>query len=53
MIHASMNFTGWMNAMGPEVERIGEFLGRTTANPSLGHEDQFRIRNDGVAVGRS
>jgi acetyl esterase len=33
MIHASMNFTGWIDAMGPEVDRIGEFLRRVTANP--------------------
>lgn len=30
MIHGSMNFMGWFSAMGPEVDRIGDFLRRVT-----------------------
>lgn len=31
MIHACVNLMGWIDAMGPEVDRIGAFLRRVTA----------------------
>lgn len=31
MIHACINLTGWIDAMGPEMDRIGAFLRRMTA----------------------
>lgn len=31
MIHACLNLTGWIDAMGPEVDRIGAFLRKVTA----------------------
>jgi len=31
MIHCCLNLTGWIDAMGPEFDRIGAFLRRVTA----------------------
>ena len=31
MIHSCLNLTGWIDAMGPEFDRIGAFLRRVTA----------------------
>jgi acetyl esterase/lipase len=31
MIHACVNLMGWIDAMGPEVDRIGAFLRRVTS----------------------
>jgi acetyl esterase len=30
MVHAAVSLMGWIDAMGPEVDRIGEFLRRVT-----------------------
>jgi hypothetical protein len=30
MVHAAVSLMGWIDAMGPEVDRIGEFLKRVT-----------------------
>ena len=30
MVHAAVSLMGWINAMGPEVDRVGEFLRRIT-----------------------
>jgi acetyl esterase/lipase len=30
MVHAAVSLMGWVDAMGPEVDRIGEFLRRVT-----------------------
>ena len=31
MVHAAVSLMGWIDAMGPEVDRIGGFLRRVTA----------------------
>jgi acetyl esterase len=30
MVHAAISLMGWINAMGPEADRVGEFLRRVT-----------------------
>ena len=30
VVHAAVSLTGWIDAMGPEVDRVGEFLRRVT-----------------------
>jgi acetyl esterase/lipase len=30
MVHAAVSLMGWIDAMGPEVDRIGAFLRRVT-----------------------
>src|SRR5204862_5769045 len=30
MVHAAVSLMGWIDAMGPEVDRVGEFLKRVT-----------------------
>ena len=30
MVHAAVSLMGWIDAMGPEVDRVGEFLRRVT-----------------------
>jgi acetyl esterase/lipase len=30
MVHGAVSLMGWIDAMGPEVDRIGEFLRRAT-----------------------
>jgi acetyl esterase len=30
VVHAAVSLMGWINAMGPEVDRVGEFLRRVT-----------------------
>ena len=32
MVHGAVSLMGWIDAMGPEVDRIGEFLRRVTRN---------------------
>jgi hypothetical protein len=31
MVHAAASLMGWIDTMGPEIDRIGEFLRRVTA----------------------
>jgi acetyl esterase len=33
VVHAAVSLMGWIDAMGPEVDRLGEFLARTTRTP--------------------
>jgi acetyl esterase len=34
MVHAAVSLMGWIDYMGPEVDRVGQFLARVTrANP--------------------
>jgi hypothetical protein len=28
VVHAAVSLMGWIDAMGPEVDRLGEFLAR-------------------------
>jgi acetyl esterase len=30
VVHAAVSLTGWIDAMGPRVDRVGEFLARVT-----------------------
>jgi len=30
MVHAAVSLMGWIDVMGPEVDRVGEFLRRVT-----------------------
>ena len=30
MVHAAVSLMGWIDTMGPEVDRVGEFLARIT-----------------------
>jgi hypothetical protein len=30
MVHGAVSLMGWIDAMGPEVDRIGDFLRRVT-----------------------
>jgi hypothetical protein len=30
VVHGAVSLMGWVDAMGPEVDRIGEFLRRVT-----------------------
>jgi acetyl esterase len=32
MVHAAVSLTGWIDAMGPQVDRVGAFLARVTRN---------------------